>query len=227
MTRMKHHVFTLIELLTVITIIAILAGLLLPVLNRARGKANAISCLNNLKQTGIAFALYQSDYQDRLPVIHGGTLEHLEELPGEPQWYSALQENCGYKLKYLRCPADSGFNEADGIQSYMYNAIFSVGNSVAKLPGSFYIVLSERGFDEDGKAVKHQCYSGMSEPEDWQGNIAVDRHDKRPNWLFLDGHASAMPFRDTVGDGTIPQNHHFVSEWLQHYAEGHDHDHEP
>ena len=64
--------FTLLELLLVMAVIAIMAALLFPALTKARGRAQAISCLNNARQLAVGWALYSDDHEGRLPYNLGG-----------------------------------------------------------------------------------------------------------------------------------------------------------
>lgn len=64
----RRDAFTLVELLVVIAIIAVLIGLLLPTLRRARESANKANCLSNLHQIGVYLQMYQNQYKGQLPV---------------------------------------------------------------------------------------------------------------------------------------------------------------
>ncbi|MGH7968173.1 MAG: type II secretion system protein, partial [Limisphaerales bacterium] len=67
----RSAAFSLIELLVVIGIIVVLAGMLLPALSQSKSKAQALTCGNNLKQLTVAWVLYSDDNADLLVNNHG------------------------------------------------------------------------------------------------------------------------------------------------------------
>ncbi len=91
--------FTLIELLIVIAIIAILASMLLPALNKARGKAKEIHCVNNMKQLGITLLVYADSWNQFLPPVQTTSTPGA----GTRYWFDSSMLNLNSKLMY-GCP---------------------------------------------------------------------------------------------------------------------------
>ncbi|HWF18800.1 MAG TPA: prepilin-type N-terminal cleavage/methylation domain-containing protein [Verrucomicrobiae bacterium] len=126
--------FTLIELLIVIAIITILAGLLLPALARSKGRAYGVQCMNNQRQLIFAWQLYYTDFDDRLVYNLGGNVSNNRASvapSGQPNWVdnvmdwtlspdntntafattSLLGPYASHSIPIYKCPADHALSD--------------------------------------------------------------------------------------------------------------------
>ncbi len=187
--QFNHPRFTLIELLVVIAIIAILAGMLLPALNKARQKAHTITCVNQMKTLGFAFIFYADEYSVVVP----------GRLNGRP-WYFLLSDaqlwtyvtGPSDNKKYInQCPSDVGPNsygeqEVDygmNVNSFWNNNIYQL--SSIKKPSRLILA-----GDFDDKSP-HGADYGFKFINNGAG-LPAFRHNNSANFMFADGHVSTL-----------------------------------
>jgi prepilin-type N-terminal cleavage/methylation domain-containing protein/prepilin-type processing-associated H-X9-DG protein len=206
--------FTLIELLVVIVIIAILMGILLPSLNRARHQAKKIACLSNMRQMGIATQAYLIDSNYCLPPSSC----HITD-PND-YWLRILAQYTRESLLF-NCPSDTAKNLVDWdkplsqqtdrrLSSFAVNALVdpvqyrysgskNKYNNINNIKRPMYCIwISEAPDTEQFNLADH------IHPESWEGSveyakrfIAWDRHKGTSNYLFTDGHAENLKFEQT------------------------------
>jgi prepilin-type N-terminal cleavage/methylation domain-containing protein/prepilin-type processing-associated H-X9-DG protein len=179
----RRGAFTLVELLVVIGIIAILIGILIPVLSRAREQSKRIGCLANLRTMGQAMLMYANNHRDRLP---------NSNPPLTVADYTATNEVLvAFNRDYIRaaetfhCPGD-----IDPVPAKIETADYSLPNS-ARVSYDFYSVfwMPEYGplLVRMKRAPLAWDLNGGSPKPTWEPN--QNHGVKGGNVVFADGHA--------------------------------------
>lgn len=127
--KQTRHAFTLVELLIVIAIIVVLAGLLFPALNKARARARQSACLSNLHQLGLAVNLYASDNRHCLPVaalLPSADTNGWPAIAGLLKTYLGTEQSKALQCTSDRDPLDAGqtFYAVEG-SSYSWNYLLN------------------------------------------------------------------------------------------------------
>ncbi len=120
----RRTAFTLIELLVVIAIIAVLMGILMPVLGKVRKQARGAACMSQLKQWGIIWSMYAESNDGKFP---DGVIPAYQRIGGgmpRGQWVTALRSGWEKHPELLRCPSAKthggiGGNEGSFDKSYL------------------------------------------------------------------------------------------------------------
>ena len=203
----EKSAFTLIELLVVIAIIAILAAMLLPSLARAKEAGKRVSCLNNLKQLGIASEMYLNDNQGFYPPRSEIT-----------RWPNAFYDNYGHNLQLLLCPDDqnpppqsigstSSNNVADAAnRSYFINGWNDYFGMMGtnQMRENFIIYPSATILLGEKESTAGDFYMDLLERggNDFTGILEQSRHDSRgagtgtggSNFTYADGSAGYIKY---------------------------------
>lgn len=210
---LTFNIFTLVELLIVISIIAILTSILLPSLNKAREKAKAITCLSNFRQIGMGMHEYTDDNRDYLPLsgavsaeghtIWGILLLRNYYWSGEDgkYWWDASQKLPSLSrsgvLELEQCP--SGGNTFAYNRDHLGHSYVSRTADLPRIRASFYRSPSRSPMFFDSDFMKDSVYG---KPAWWMAPFLWKRHAGKINMWFLDGHSQSVSQNDNEGNDT-------------------------
>ena len=194
----RGRAFTLIEMLCVIGIIAILAAMLLPTLNKGKAGARRIQCVGNLKQMGIAFNMFAHDHRGRfpmqLPAKEGGSEEFVKSgysVTGE--FYFSFRHfqplsNVLVSTKLLVCPSDLARSPAASF-ARLNNTNLSYFVGVSAEPGNVNSILSG-----DGNLANDRTRTPSIFKPEPGGTVRWTRelHQFKGNLLYADGHVDEV-----------------------------------
>lgn len=190
--------FTLIELLVVVAIIAILAALLMPSLRSARDKAKAVSCMNNLRQCGVAHLTYANEWGGWLPWAYNGADPWIIQLSLTGN-YLPFEVGFCPKVAYPK----KGTSRYTGGNMTYGSAVVNTGTLMGKeTDPARYGVLCDT-YCTGAARANISDLAGTRTDAQWywmvpNAQVAL-RHAGRANMWFLDGHAEAL-------DGTALNN---------------------